>query len=112
VITVSLDFQVRSRVDIFLSFQIHGPVADRQLSGRDPEAVTPEQTTETVKEIINMIAGNTFGIFDEKAIFNLGIPQFVDFKKIKSLNPGPDKQILVVVDTLDQTMVFQLILNA
>jgi CheY-specific phosphatase CheX len=80
--------------------------------GEDRKQITPEQVAETVKEIINMIAGNTFGIFDEKAVFNLGIPQFVDFKKIKNQNPGADKQILVVVDTLDQTMAFQLILNA
>jgi CheY-specific phosphatase CheX len=80
--------------------------------GEDQKQITPEQVVETVKEILNMIAGNTFGIFDEKSVFNLGIPQFVDFKKVKNQNPDADKQILVVVDTLDQTMVFQLILNA
>jgi len=80
--------------------------------GEDKKQVTPEQVAETVKEILNMIAGNTFGIFDEKAIFNLGIPQFVDFKKVKNQKPGEARQILVVVDTLDQTMAFQLILNA
>lgn len=79
--------------------------------GENLKQVTPEKVGETVKEIINMIAGNTFGIFDEKEVFNLDIPHIVDFKKIKNQTFSAEKQILIVVDTLEQSMCFQMILN-
>ena len=47
--------------------------------GENETAVSQEHVADTVKEIINMIAGNAFGIWDDQAIFDLGIPETVSF---------------------------------
>ena len=41
-----------------------------------------EQLSETVDEIINMVAGNTFSKFDDQQIFDLDVPMSVRFKDL------------------------------
>lgn len=41
------------------------------------ERVLPAHISETKKEIVNMIAGNTLSNFNDQVVFNLGIPKNV-----------------------------------
>ena len=43
--------------------------------GIDRDAVPAEHVDQTAKEILNMIAGSTFGLLDDQAVFELGIPE-------------------------------------
>jgi CheY-specific phosphatase CheX len=52
--------------------------------GSVEENVLPAHVGETKKEIVNMIAGNTFAHFNDQLVFDLGIPEVVaagDFRK-------------------------------
>ncbi len=59
-------------------------IPDRWLSrmtsdflGIDPEEVTDDQKTDTIKEATNMIAGHMFSQFDSEALIQLGIPGII-----------------------------------
>jgi len=43
--------------------------------GIERDAVPAEHVEQTAKEILNMIAGSTFGRLDDQAVFELGIPE-------------------------------------
>lgn len=44
--------------------------------------VGPEQMAGTLKEIVNMVAGNTFSIYDSSADFSLGIPEMLSSSSV------------------------------
>jgi CheY-specific phosphatase CheX len=56
----------------------------------------------TIKEITNMIAGNSFSHYDDQAVFKLEIPEIVDLQNITAAaeNPGENDQF-ILIDTLD-----------
>ncbi|MBF0474241.1 MAG: chemotaxis protein CheX [Deltaproteobacteria bacterium] len=72
--------------------------------GKDEAGVSHEHLEETVKEIDNMIAGNTFTVLDEKSVFNLGIPQLVDYNDVKN-ELDPEQGIVVPINTPDGALV-------
>ncbi|MDY6842553.1 MAG: chemotaxis protein CheX [Thermodesulfobacteriota bacterium] len=76
--------------------------------GSDEESVSQDQATETMKEIVNMIAGNTFSNYDDKAIFNLEIPKLVDFSQIgnKDLN---SEEVFIAVKTLESNLAMKMV---
>lgn len=75
------------------------------------DEITDKHCAEAVNEIINMVAGNAFSILDSEAVFDLGIPQVANFKEIVMEKSDPEKTIFVPVNTLDEIMAFQLVLN-
>jgi len=49
--------------------------------GEAPDRVTEEHMAGTVKEILNMISGKTFRLYDNQAVFKLGIPEIMPSEK-------------------------------
>jgi CheY-specific phosphatase CheX len=45
--------------------------------GEDTDRVTEEQMAGTVKEILNMITGKAFSLYDNRTVFKLGIPEIM-----------------------------------
>jgi CheY-specific phosphatase CheX len=74
--------------------------------GEEEAKVTGAHVTDMVKEIVNMIAGNTFGILDDKAIFDLDIPEILD-----SHGPDPGAAgIFIPIRTIGNSLALQLVL--
>lgn len=69
--------------------------------GTDKSKISQDTITETVKEIINMIAGNTFSIYDDQAVFDLGIPEMVFPDNDMTGVSASNKDIFIAFTTLD-----------
>ena len=76
--------------------------------GKDAEGISDDQITGTVMEITNMIAGNTFSLYDEEAVFNLKIPELVRPADFKEVFVGYKNDIFIVIDSLENRMAFQM----
>ena len=68
--------------------------------GRDEEIVLNDHVTETTKEILNIIAGNTFSCVNHKAVFNLDIPKLVSVDKVMGGDANQEEEIFIPIDTL------------
>ena len=77
--------------------------------GVDEESIFQDHVTETVKEITNMIAGSTFGNYDDQAVFDLGIPEMTNFDEAKGQGADSGKEIFIPVDTLDDRLALKLV---
>jgi CheY-specific phosphatase CheX len=76
--------------------------------GKDEQEISDDQIDGTVKEIINMIIGNTFSLYDPEAVFDLGVPELVGFHDfIKNLSDSK-KRFSVVIETLENYLAFQM----
>jgi len=76
--------------------------------GKDEQEISDDQIDGTVKEIINMIIGNTFSLYDPEAVFDLGVPELVGFHDfIKNLSDS-EKRYSIVIETLDNYLAFQM----
>lgn len=72
--------------------------------GEEAEDVTADQVDGTVKEIINMLAGNTLSAYDRDAVFSLHIPDLVAASRAEGDLSKHPKRFDVTVDTLDNRM--------
>jgi CheY-specific phosphatase CheX len=95
--------------DFFIPKDLARSLADSFL-GEDEGSISHENVTETIKEMINMIAGNTFSLYDSQAVFDLGIPELLHFDGTAEKGHGPAEEILVVVNTLDNSLAFQMVI--
>lgn len=78
--------------------------------GEDEASISEDNITETVKELTNMIAGSTFGNYDDQAVFDLGIPKIVNFDEAKG--QGADgEEIFIPVDTLDDKLALKVVVG-
>ena len=77
--------------------------------GRDDEEISQDLINETVKEITNMVAGNTFSIFDDQAVFDFGIPELIPFNEAEKDQSDSGEDIFVAVNTLDDCLAVRLI---
>jgi CheY-specific phosphatase CheX len=75
------------------------------------EKVLPEHVAETKKEIVNMVAGNTFANFDDKIVFDLGIPQIVSGGDLRQRLEGTE-EIVYQCQTLDKFLFIRVSLKA
>jgi CheY-specific phosphatase CheX len=76
--------------------------------GKEKDDISDNQVKETVKEINNMITGNTFSLYDPEAVFNLGVPELVGLDGFHKDLSGSDNRISIAIDTLENRLVFQL----
>ncbi len=74
--------------------------------GEDEENISGEQLSETIKEILNMLAGSTFTNYDDNAVFNLDIPKIVDCNKAKTNIASPEEKLVVIAQTPDNCLSF------
>ena len=79
--------------------------------GQDEDHVTMEHRADTVKEIINMIAGNAFSILDDHAIFDLDIPQMMDCSDLEGALSKNDGGLFIPVQTVDSYIGVQLVMH-
>ena len=79
--------------------------------GNEEDAVLREHVTETVKEMINMIAGNTFSFFDKHAVFDLKVPEMIPFERTQEKGIGGEGGILVLVETPDNCLAVQMVVD-
>jgi CheY-specific phosphatase CheX len=80
--------------------------------GKDEESVSPDHAHETIKEIANMVAGNTFSHYDNQAVFDLGIPELIRFDEFAESLSGPEDTIFISCDTLDGNLAFQMVIHS
>ncbi|MBW2680367.1 MAG: chemotaxis protein CheX [Deltaproteobacteria bacterium] len=76
--------------------------------GKDEEEISDDQTNGTVKEIINMIIGNTFSRYDPDIVFDLGVPELVAFNDFLKEVSDSEKRFSVVIETLENYLAFQM----
>lgn len=79
--------------------------------GQDEDRVTMEHRADTVKEIINMIAGNAFSILDDQATFNLDIPELIDGSDPEAALSESQEGIFIPVQTVDSSLGVKLVLR-
>jgi len=76
--------------------------------GKDENDVFDDQINGTVKELINMLTGNTFSIYDPDAVFDLEVPEMVKFDdSLKDLSDS-EKTISIVIETMENHLAFQM----
>ena len=78
--------------------------------GEDEESVSQDHVTETLKEILNMIAGSTFSAFDDQAVFDLGIPELINFDDMIRENSKSEEEIFISINTMESRMALQAII--
>lgn len=90
--------------------QLHAMAAD--FMGTDPDKITDEHDSGTIKEITNMIAGNTFSLYDDKKEFMLGIPELVEKKNIENvISREGSSAISIKVKTEDSFIAVKVIIQ-
>jgi CheY-specific phosphatase CheX len=70
--------------------------------GLEEDEIETEHLHGTIKEVSNMIAGNTFSHYDDQAVFNLEIPEIVEHSDVGAFaeTPGENDQF-IYINTLD-----------
>lgn len=76
--------------------------------GKDEEEISDDQINGTVKEIINMIIGNTFSMYDPEVVFDLGVPELVAFNDFLKELSDSEKRFSIVIETLENYLAFQM----
>ncbi|OQY11368.1 MAG: hypothetical protein B6I31_05065 [Desulfobacteraceae bacterium 4572_19] len=71
------------------------------LIGANISSLTSEHVQGSIKELMNMIAGNTFSYLDSDAQFKLGIPEIVKASKIMKAIKANNTNELIIMETLD-----------
>jgi len=82
--------------------------------GERRQYLTEEHLEGTLKEALNMLAGNAFSKIDSRSSFCLGVPEIkrAAIKEISGEKTGPCcNTALLVVDTLDGSMGIQVNVN-
>ena len=79
--------------------------------GKNEEDVSDDQAAGTVLEITNMIAGNTFSLYNTQSVYNLNVPEQVRFSDYQKGFPKTSGDFFIVVETLDDRLAFQMILE-
>ena len=63
--------------------------------GLDPEAISTGQVADTMMEMINMLAGNCLSHYDQKALFDLQIPEPADSQTARrALDALPEMRVM------------------
>lgn len=77
--------------------------------GKEEVDVSQEHVADTVKEIVNMIAGNSFGIWNDQAVFDLGIPETVSFEEAEKGHTKAAEKLFIGITTLDDSLALELV---
>jgi len=78
--------------------------------GSIEEEVLPTHISETKKEIVNMIAGNTLATFNDRVVFDLGIPEIVCAGDVLKKSGNTDETIYQS-HTLDKFLFIRVLLE-
>ena len=78
--------------------------------GNIEEKVLPAHISETKKEMVNMIAGNTFTHFDDQLEFDLGIPEIIKARDMKKPAANGD-EVIYQSHTLEKFLFVKVLLD-
>lgn len=78
--------------------------------GEEIDTLSKDQIIGTIKEIINMIAGNAFLKYDDNMVFDLGIPEMIGSQGTIN-EPDSDEPIFIDVKTPDEQFVIKIALR-
>jgi CheY-specific phosphatase CheX len=76
--------------------------------GKNEEEISDHQIDGTVKEIINMVIGNTFSMYDPDVVFDLGVPELVAFNDFLKKLSDSENRFSMVIETLENYLAFQM----
>ena len=76
--------------------------------GKEEKNISGEQAKATLKEMANMITGNTFSLYDPEAVFNLGIPEMMGSYKFHEKSNSSEERIFIAIDTSGNYLAFQM----
>ncbi|MDY7030465.1 MAG: chemotaxis protein CheX [Thermodesulfobacteriota bacterium] len=78
--------------------------------GKDDESISQDHVIETAKEIINMIAGNTFSNYDDQAVFHLDIPQLIHFNEVYEADSSSEEALSITINTLGNRFALRMVI--
>ena len=78
--------------------------------GLEPEEIGSPQREGTIKELVNMIAGNTFSTLNNQVEFQLAIPELVDAREI-TLQTSAENEIELLTETTGGCLAVKVILR-
>jgi CheY-specific phosphatase CheX len=80
--------------------------------GMRPENLTASHASGTLKEVVNMIAGNSFGRYDDMLEFQLGIPEMIDKEDLQNqLGQTGREDYFIKLNTAESYMVVKVIIQ-
>ncbi len=79
--------------------------------GSDEKDISDGQVKETVQEIINMIIGNTFSMYDSEAVFNLEIPELVSSDKCLANSSDSENEIFIKIETPENDLALLMVIE-
>jgi CheY-specific phosphatase CheX len=96
------------------TFMLQVPAALAQSVSADflgiaPPDLADDQVTDTVLEMVNMLAGSTLSTYDHQALFDLQIPALIRNHDEPALTTEDPDRILIRIQTPESPMTFQLI---
>ena len=111
-IVTELDFEggVSGAFFFFIPRRL-GPSLAASFMGEDEGAISDEYISGTAKELINMIAGDTFALWDDEAVFDLGIPKQVDFAEAEKAHSEAAEAVFLGVSTLDDRLALEVVFH-
>ena len=78
--------------------------------GSEAADISQDHVEETAKELVNMIAGNTFTIFDDRVTFDLGIPKWIPHDQVKPAS-NPENDIFIEIRALENSLAVRMVLD-
>jgi CheY-specific phosphatase CheX len=79
--------------------------------GEAPENITDEHLDQMIKEIANMVAGNTFSHLNDQVEFKLSIPRRIDNAVVADIKNQSDAESYIWIETAEGFLVFKITIN-
>ena len=80
--------------------------------GQAEEDISTEHANDTVKEIINMVAGNAFSHYDNQTVFDISIPEIITpNSKQEPPSQSDPESIFIGINTLDSQFAFEMMIE-
>jgi hypothetical protein len=80
--------------------------------GKEEDHVSEDDVTGTVREIINMIMGNSFSAYNSRMVVNLGVPEMVRMDEVMRDLQKSKEAVYVLVNTLkDSCLTLSLVID-
>jgi CheY-specific phosphatase CheX len=76
--------------------------------GKEEKKISIDQAKATIKEMANMITGNTFGLYDPEAVFNLGIPEMLGPDNFHKDSGDSENDIFIAIGAPENYLAFQM----
>ena len=81
------------------------------LLGLEKEEVSTEHAEATLKELLNMVAGKTFSLYDSQLVFDLSVPEMIEAEAImRSAGEESDQAVTLIARTVNDNLCFRTII--